>query len=52
VAGTCECGNVSDKSVKKYILCSKTFLKIVEKHSRAGKVTYDNIAHAHCMLDA
>jgi len=50
--------NVSDKRCreKNHILCYKAFFpKIarenVEKYSRAGHTTGDNMAHTHCMLD-
>jgi len=53
--------NVSDKVVEKiktHITCSVTFFRNsyrlwdnVEKYSRAGRTTDDNMAHAHCMLE-
>jgi len=44
---------------KKRILCYKffsprksyTLSENVEKYSRAGHITGDNMAHTHCMLD-
>ena len=46
------------QKIETHILCSITFFsKIlplwdnVKKHSRAGQATYDNMVHAHCMLD-
>jgi len=45
------------EKIRTQILCSITSFwnrcKInVEKYFRAGKGTYDSMAHAHCMLDA
>jgi len=54
--------NVSDKSSIEgqktqfvfNILFSRKLCRLggkVEKYSRAGQATYDNLAHGHCMLD-
>jgi hypothetical protein len=46
------------EKIKAHILYSIIFFKWcglwdkVEKFCRAGKATYDNKAHVHCMLDA
>jgi len=50
--------NTVDK-IKTHILCLVNFffrksfrlLDKAEKYGRAGQVTDDNTAHAHCMLD-
>ena len=46
------------EKIETHILCSVTFFRKswrlwdnVEKCGRAGQVTDDNMAHAHCMLD-
>ena len=46
------------EEIKIHILCSKTFFRKscrllynVEKYCRAGQVTGNNIAHAHCVLE-
>jgi len=46
------------EGIKTHILCSATlFRKLrrlwdnLEKYSRAGRATDDNMAHARCMLD-
>ena len=46
------------EKIKTHILSSVTFFRKsyrlwgnVEKYSRAGQATDDNMAHAHCMLD-
>jgi len=46
------------EKIKTHILGSVTFFRKscrlwdnVEKYSRAGQATDDNMAHAHCMLD-
>jgi hypothetical protein len=44
------------EKIKTCILCSVTFFYenrvVYEKYYRAGQATGDNMAHAHCMLDA
>ena len=49
------------EKIKTHILCSVTFFflrkscrlwGIVEKYSRAGQATDDNMAYAHCVLDS
>jgi hypothetical protein len=54
--------NVSNtvvEKIKTHILCSVTFPenravfeKTWKKYCRAGQAIDDNMAHAHCMLDA
>ena len=46
------------ENIRTHLLSSVTFFfencavyEYVEKHSRARQATYDNMAHAHCMLN-